>query len=188
MRAFLENTQDTGSHTKTFIPDVYRPDVGERPAGHRALVRRLYEVHGASLYRYAVMLLSDAAAAEDVVQQVFARLLRQSSPIVNEAHYLRRATRNECYSHLRSLKAARGSDAPLLETAAPTATSAEERIALERAIRELPIEQREVIHLHVFEGWTFQQIAEASSESINTVAARYRYAISRMRRILTPDV
>ena len=43
----------------------------------RSLVGRLYDTCGASLYRYAVLLLGDAAAAEDVVQQVFAAILRQ---------------------------------------------------------------------------------------------------------------
>lgn len=167
--------------------------MGERPAGHRALVRRLYESHGTSLYRYAVMLLADAVAAEDVVQQVFTSLLRHRGPIANEAHYLRRAVRNECYSHLRTrqrdmTRASDQSDRPLLEAVAPEGVATDQRIVLEQAIAGLPVEQREVIHLHVYEGWTFQQIAEASEESINTVAARYRYAISRLRRILMPDM
>jgi hypothetical protein len=46
-----------------------------------------------------------------------------------------------------------------------------ERLALESAIRQLPPEQREVVHLHVFEGWTFQEVANACGESINTVAS-----------------
>ena len=65
---------------------------------------RLFEIHGPALYRYAVMLLADAAAAEDAIQQVFVSLLRRPAPIENEAHYLRRAVRNECYSMLRARK------------------------------------------------------------------------------------
>ncbi len=148
---------------------------------------RLFEIHGPALYRYAAMLLADAAAAEDAVQQVFVALLRQRAPIENEAHYLMRAVRNECYSMLRARKV-RGDDRgerPLLEAVADAPVAPDERIALERAIRELPLEQREVIHLHVFEGWTFQQVADASEESINTIAARYRYAIARLRQTLT---
>src|SRR5687767_1962490 len=147
----------------------------------------LFEIHGPALYRYAVMLLADAAAAEDAVQQVFTALLRQRAPIENEAHYLRRAVRNECYSMLRARKV-RGdaaTDRPLLEATADVPVAPDERLALERAIRDLPAEQREVIHLHVFEGWTFQQVADASGQSINTIAARYRYAIAKLRQTLT---
>jgi RNA polymerase sigma-70 factor (ECF subfamily) len=57
---------------------------------------------------------------------------------------------------------------------------------LEAAIRGLSPEQREVIHLHVFEGLTFREIAEASDTSINTVAARYRYALEQLRKVLGP--
>lgn len=46
---------------------------------------QLFEIHGPALYRFAVMLLADAAAAEDAVQQVFMALLRQRAPIENEA-------------------------------------------------------------------------------------------------------
>jgi RNA polymerase sigma-70 factor (ECF subfamily) len=149
---------------------------------------RLYDEFGSGLYRYAVMLLADAGAAEDALQQVFAALLRHSGTIDNEAHYLRRAVRNECYSMLRR-RVRRGGEAldrPLLEPAAAEGMTHAERLALEAAIRELPPEQREVVHLHVFEGWTFQEVADGCGESINTVASRYRYALARLREALAP--
>jgi RNA polymerase sigma-70 factor (ECF subfamily) len=147
----------------------------------RALVGRLYDAHGAALYRYALMLLADHAAAEDAVQQVFAAVLRQRGAIDNETHYLRRAIRNECYSTLRLRRDRAGADRPLLEPVALGSVNADERIALERAIVALPPDQREVIHLHAFEGMTFQEVANTLDESINTVASRYRYAIAKLR-------
>lgn len=147
----------------------------------RSLVGRLYDTHGASLYRYAVMLLGDPAGAEDAIHQVFAAILRRAPQLDDESHYLRRAVRNECYSQLRRRQ--RQGAEPILEPV--TADIApEERLALESAIRDLPPEQREVIALHVFEGWTFQQIANATETSINTVSARYRYALAKLREIL----
>jgi DNA-directed RNA polymerase specialized sigma24 family protein len=64
------------------------------------LAGRLFAEHGAALYRYALLLLGDSAAAEDAVQQVFVALLRRSSSIAvdNESQYLRRAVRNACFS------------------------------------------------------------------------------------------
>jgi RNA polymerase sigma-70 factor (ECF subfamily) len=161
----------------------------DRP-GETASARagRLYDELGVSLYRYAVMLLADAGAAEDAVQQVFAALLRHSGTIENEAHYLRRAVRNECYSMLRG-RVRHGREAtgrPVLEPVAAEGVNHAERLALEAALRELPPEQREVVHLHVFEGWTFQEVADGCGESINTVASRYRYALTRLRDALAP--
>lgn len=161
--------------------------MSDRPSDDaQSRVGRLYDTYGASLYRYAVMLLADAAAAEDVVQQVFMAVLRQQPRFENEAHYLRAAIRNECYSALRRRRT-RQEDVPhdssVLEAAGDD-VSAEMRLALERALGELPAEQREVIHLHVFEGWTFQEIANGTDVSINTVTARYRYALGRLKRLL----
>src|SRR5688572_22208093 len=133
------------------------------PAAH---VGRLYDQYGASLYRYALMLLADQAAAEDAIQQVFARLLARPRDMESDEHYLRRAVRNECYSALRT-RAARAADAPLLEPITSD-VRLEERMTLEAAILKLTTEQREVVHLHVFEGRTFQEIADAAGESINT--------------------
>ena len=56
-----------------------------------------------------------------------------------------------------------------------------DRLALDAAIRALPPEQREVIHLHVFEGLTFKEVALATGEPANTVASRYRYALEKLR-------
>lgn len=156
---------------------------GEDGDGPRAEVGRLYDEYGAALYRYALMILADGAAAEDAIQQVFVRLLTQDRRIEHDEHYLRRAVRNECYTALRG-RARRPADAPLLECVAKD-TRPEGRLALEAAIRELPAEQREVLHLHVFEGRTFQEVADIAGESINTVASRYRYAMTKLRQMLT---
>lgn len=153
--------------------------------GSRAeLVARLYDEHGAALFRYALMLLADHSAAEDALQQVFAAVMRPRTQVDHPAHYLRRAVRNECYSVLRRRTREPQISEPLLEPVLPQAVSADERIALERAIVQLPPEQREVIHLHVFEGMTFQEVADATEESINTAASRYRYAIEKLRTLL----
>lgn len=150
---------------------------------------RLYDAHGASLYRYALMILASREGAQDVIQQVFATLLdTPRRRIDDEERYLRRAVRNACYSALRYRKIRRGrtADDTLLEVAgeAPP-VSEEDRIALAEAIRELPPDQREVIHLHVFEGRTFKEVAEMTGEPLNTIASRYRYALEKLKATLT---
>ena len=146
----------------------------------------LYDRYGAALYRYAVMVLADPAGAADVVQIVFVSLLRRRAAPDFDERYLRRAVRNECFSALRKRRrdvlAAAG---PILETVSAESDRPEERLALEQALHELPPDQREVVHLKVFEGMTFQEIADVTGESINTVASRYRYAIEKLRVHLT---
>lgn len=158
---------------------------GPRDDDSREHVARLYDRLGASLYRYAAMILADSSAAEDVVQDVFAAMCRSGgAPIESDAAYLYRAVRNACYSVLRRRRRQSTDDAPLLEAVAAEADDPDERLALEQALRALPAEQREVVHLKAFEGMTFREIADLMGESINTVASRYRYAVDKLRDAL----
>jgi RNA polymerase sigma-70 factor (ECF subfamily) len=151
---------------------------------------RLYDSFGPPLFRYALMILGRRDAAEDVIQQVFTVLLdRGTRHISSPGTYLRTAVRNACYSRLRGSRV-RGADASpdeeILE-AVPEARepiTPEDRLALDAGIRALPPEQREVIHLHVFEGLTFKEVALATGEPPNTVASRYRYALEKLRASL----
>jgi RNA polymerase sigma-70 factor, ECF subfamily len=163
-----------------------------RPADGAAADRigRAYDRFAGPLYRYALMILADPAGAADAVQQVFAALLASATAAIDdEERYLRRSVRNACYTMLRQRRSApqsAGADAvPLLEAIAAHRDRPDERIAIEQAMRDLPAEQREVIHLKAFEGWTFQEIADFGGESINTVASRYRYAMDKMRERLS---
>ena len=144
----------------------------------------LYLRFGPGLYKYALALLANRAAAEDVIQQVFLAILKWPDlQMRSEVDYLRQAVRNECYSVARRIAAA-PKESPLLEDIGDGGVDHVERIALEKCLRELPIEQREAVHFHVFEGLTFQQIGERIGASPNTVSARYRYALGKMRQSL----
>jgi RNA polymerase sigma-70 factor (ECF subfamily) len=149
----------------------------------RRFVSRVYAESGPRLYRYALMILADHRDAEDVVQQVFTAVLTKPAAIEDEAAYFRTAVRNAAYSLLRHRQTRRAADETLLEPIAP-GCSAAEQAALEQALRTLPPEQREVVHLHVYEGMTFREIAAATGAPPNTVAARYRYALDKLRTLL----
>lgn len=58
--------------------------------------------------------------------------------------------------------------------------------ALDEAMRQLPVEQRAVVHLKLWQGQTFQEIASALGLSANTAASRYRYGLEKLRMQLRP--
>ena len=75
-----------------------------RPADGAAADRigRAYDRFAGTLYRYALMILADHAAAADAVHQVFTAWLGAANVAPDdEERYLRRAVRNACYSALR---------------------------------------------------------------------------------------
>ena len=64
----------------------------------------------------------------------------------------------------------------------------EESQRLNRAIAQLPNEQREVIALHLKGEMTFSQIAKLHNVSINTIQGRYRYGLNKLRSVLNGEV
>jgi RNA polymerase sigma-70 factor, ECF subfamily len=142
----------------------------------------MYDAHAPGLYRYALMIVADHAAAQDAVHQAFSKIVGRETSIRSVSDYLRTAVRNECFTLLRRrrLDPPPRNDRPLLEPVAPS-SSHEERLVLEEALRALPPEQREVVFLKVYEGLTFEEIAGRTEAPPNTVASRYRYALAKLR-------
>jgi RNA polymerase sigma-70 factor, ECF subfamily len=152
----------------------------------REHVRSLYERHGPVLLAYALSLLQDRSASEDVLHQVFVKLLQKDLVINGQPlHYLYRAIRNTAFNyrrhHARELELARNGH--WLES--PTG-SEETGLELESALAELPDEQREIMILHVWGEMTFEEAAVALDISPNTAASRYRYALAKLKERLRP--
>ena len=152
----------------------------------------LYDHYAGPLYRFALALLGSPEDAEDAVQEVFVRIARESSRIervTNLKCYLFTATRNAAYGLLRKKRTRdRLFDTICAELAAAPPAEPDQtglyRDVLCRAFAELPIEQREVLVLKVFDQMTFAEVAKTLGTSLNTVASRYRYGIEKLRRAL----
>lgn len=52
-------------------------------------------------------------------------------------------------------------------------------------LEKLPLEQREIIALHLQGGMKFREIAAMLDTSIYTAQSRYRYGIEKLRQLLT---
>jgi RNA polymerase sigma-70 factor (ECF subfamily) len=149
-------------------------------------VRALYERHGPALVAYACSFLPDAAAAEDAVHAVFVRLLRVEietprSPVA----YVYRAVRNAALNARRSSIR----ESPLAETETlfvHHSGNREASLTLQRALSELPEEQREAVVMRIWSGMTLEEIAASTEVSLNTVASRYRYALEKLRERMRP--
>lgn len=164
---------------------------------HDDLRRRLgavYDACAGAMFRYAAMVLADPAVAEDVVQQVFVKLAQRGrlDDIAAVRSYVRQAVRNECYSVLRCRHRMRAAadERALLEVASAPGQSPghdEVRGVLEKALKALAPQQREVVCMKVYEDMTIQQIAAATGIPVNTAASRYRYGLAHLRQLLGGD-
>jgi RNA polymerase sigma-70 factor, ECF subfamily len=163
-------------------------------ADHRSLsqelsaddVKRLYDQHGPALVAYASSFVVDVASAEDVVQKVFLNLLRKPIPVPDvPVAYLYRAVRNAALNARRN--GFRHEPLDMNDSCfVHTGGDHEAALALQRALRDLPEEQREVVTMRIWSGMTLEEVSAATGVSLNTAASRYRYALEKLRERLKP--
>lgn len=151
----------------------------------------LFACYGKPLYRYALAIVNSAEDAEDSVQEVWVRVARECKrlrKIQNIKAYLFSAARNAAFNTIRARRRRHEvyeADSDLdARPSAQRADASVEHIALQEIFAQLPIEQREVLALKLYDEMTFEEIARMLGAPINTVAGRYRYGIERLRRAL----
>ncbi len=160
-----------------------------------APVERLYDEHAQALYAFLLNLTRNEADTRDLLQEVFIKLARQPdllSGVREERHFLIRLAHNLAIDQSRRRDSReRRHDALAEETTtafAPTGDPDEQafRDALHHALGELPEDQRAVVHLKLWEKFTFESIAESLDIPLNTAASRYRYGLDKLRERLRP--
>jgi RNA polymerase sigma-70 factor (ECF subfamily) len=141
----------------------------------------MYDAKAAELILYGRALGLSHAESEDVLQETFLTLLRRSEPPQQPEHFVVRSFRNRALNYRRSLwrRLTRELEARAWFERAPAPMAAED--AAMRSLAALPLEQREVIVLKIWHGYTFDEIANLLDLSPNTAAGRYRYGLQRMR-------
>ncbi len=158
-------------------------------------LERLYEDHAQALFAFLLNFTRDEDDTRDVLQDIFARLAREPSLLAavrDRRAFLIRLARNAAIDLMRR-RGARNKyhedfgaerSTPFAATADPD--EAAFRAELSAALADLPPEQRAVVHLKLWEGFTFEQIAAAMEIPPNTAASRYRYALDKLRGRLRP--
>lgn len=165
-------------------------------AGDKDALRRIYEKYIDDLLRVATSLLSDIQSAEDCLHDVFvnfAGTVDGSMIQSNLKSYLISCVANRARDQLRSK--ARQSASQTEQLCSPSASTnptkqliaAEESARVFEALAELPYQQREVFVLRIQGQMKFREIAGLLDLSINSVQSRYRYAIEKLRAILTEE-
>jgi RNA polymerase sigma-70 factor, ECF subfamily len=145
-------------------------------------VQDLYQKHGVALLAYGTSLLGDRASAEDVLHQVFLKLLGMKDLPREARPYLFKSVRNRALNAKRS--EARVACLEDQEWLVKPEGMVEAGLEVERALQELPAEQREVVVMRIWGEMTFEEVASVLGISVNTAASRYRYALAKLREHL----
>lgn len=150
---------------------------------------QLFRRHNQRLYNYCAKMLADDAAAEDIVQQVWERLLRaclDGEAIVKPLGYLIRAARNAALDRKKHSRFQIGIE-EMSEAAHPRSTQPEmthEEELVVAALDTLPKLTKEIVVLHYYSGYSFEEIAESLGKKPNAIWTR----VSRARAQLKQEV
>lgn len=146
---------------------------------------------GSRLRRFIRGRVSNPRDAEDILQDVFFELVeanRLLMPIEHISGWLFRVARNRIIDLFRR-KQPDAFDLDWLEELVPSTHDGpvalyERSVMLahvQRAIDELPADQRAVFVAHEIEGRSFKELAAEQGVSINTLLSRKHYAVRQLR-------
>lgn len=159
-------------------------------------VDQMFREHGRTVFRAAFRITGDAEDAEDVVQSVFLRLIRNDHVerlSGTPGPYLRRAATNAALDLLRRRKTAgtvqwsdEAPDPPADEVDDPLRRLSNEELkeVLRRGLSELSPRMAEIFTLRYLEGLTNPEIAETVGTSTGTVAV----TLHRARKALQDHI
>ncbi|HEY0947004.1 MAG TPA: RNA polymerase sigma factor [Opitutaceae bacterium] len=161
-------------------------------AGEIGRLGELFERHHGALYGFLVRLTGDRAAAEDLVQLVFYRILKYRHTYRDEGKFsawIYHLARKVAADHFRKHPAVGANGDPAeLDTLPDAAPHAADRAAtnddlafMRAALADLPCEQREILTLHRFQNLRHDEIARLLDINVGTVKVRIHRALGALR-------
>lgn len=149
-----------------------------------ALVTAYYDM----LLRLAAHHTESGAEAEDIVQDVFVKLLESRKQFRDDEHakaFLLRAVINRCKDYHKSAR--RSCNVALSEAEQCEAQQQDSFTAVGQAMESLRPEYRNVIYLYYYEEYSIKEIARLLGKSSNTVSSWLTRARAQLKEVMTDD-
>ena len=172
--------------------------------GNENALQRLVLRHSPQLLGKIQAKVQDEDVAQDVHQMVWIKFINvvKAGEYKEEgkfAAFIHRVASNLCFDNFRREKRSkeismeRCGDAVLGMcdehlNAEENALRQQWHADVKLAIKHLPDEQREVVFLRIYAGFSFKEIAEETGVGINTALGRMRYALVNLRKLLGVEI
>jgi RNA polymerase sigma-70 factor (ECF subfamily) len=168
-------------------------------SGDSDALGQLYDRFGRLVFSLAWHITGEKSMAEEVTQEVFVQVWNKSATYQAELGkvptWLASIARHRAIDAVRRRKIRPeetqiswdADDLPELPDDVVIEAEVEwtqERVRVRQAIAQLPEEQRAVLALAFFRGYSHQEIARAVGEPLGTVKTRIRLAMQKLRRML----
>ena len=164
-------------------------------AGDMFAFESLYERHHRRVYSLCLRMIANATEAEDLAQEVFVQLFKKAGSFRGESAFstwLHRLTVNHVLMHFRkkgvkleqtTAEGEIGEIQDYLQSASERPRFID-RIALDKAISDLPPGYRTVFVLHDVEGFEHEEVARLLGVSVGTSKSQLHKARMRLRELL----
>lgn len=162
--------------------------------GDRDALAQAYLQHKDAVYAFALSILRDAIAAEDVMQETFLRLWNAAGTYVPRGHSARAwilgIAKNTALKHLRAARKTAVSleDCPETADTLDPFLAAEDRIVTRIVMAKLAPEERQIVVLHAVAGMKHREIAALLGKPLSTVLNKYRRALKKLNAYLGEPV
>lgn len=147
-------------------------------------INRIVKAYSDSLLKTAFAILKSTADAEDVVQEVFIKLIIKQPEFNDKEHekaWLLRVTINLSRNLLKS------SSRKTLPLTEDLPFSDNESYELLSIVLSLPERYRTVIHLHYYEGYSIKEIAAITKQPAATVGTQLARGRKMLEKMLKGD-
>jgi RNA polymerase sigma-70 factor, ECF subfamily len=162
-------------------------------AGGDDAYRTLYDAYERPLYIYCCRLLGNEDEAKDVFQEIWVRMYRMRGEQIQVRRFsglLFTIARNYCLNAIRDSKVL--SMTPLDEMSEDSESffrsrdieSSDLRELLQKAMAQLPLQQREAFVLREYVGYSYDEVAEIMGTNAANVRARAHRARERLRKMI----
>ncbi|HEY6230139.1 MAG TPA: RNA polymerase sigma factor [Pyrinomonadaceae bacterium] len=184
------------AETETDKPKATDYELAQRSAqGDMTAFQELYERHNRRVYSLCLRMTANPTEAEDLAQEVFIQLFRKIGSFRGESAFttwLHRLTVNQVLMHFRKRgvrleQTTEEGEVPVQivkGTENPNAMPVVDRIALDKAIAQLPPGYRTVFTLHDIEGHEHEEIARMLGCSVGTSKSQLHKARMKLRGLL----
>jgi RNA polymerase sigma-70 factor (ECF subfamily) len=166
--------------------------------GDEAAFAELFNAHKAKIYSLCLRMTSNTAEAEDLTQDAFLQVFRKLDTFRGDSAlstWLYRVAVNTVLMHFRKkgLRQVSLDEPANHETGAPKRehgkidgrlSTSVDRIALTRAMKELPVGYRTIFLLHEVKGYEHHEIARLLHCSVGNSKSQLHKAKMRMRELL----
>ena len=153
---------------------------------------RLYREYRPVVYSYISARLSSREDAEDLCQHVFEKLFHALDTFDGEkasfSTFVYQLTHNAVIDYYRTLHrhTELSEEDALLPSAENVVMDRAKATEIAAALRQLPRQQRDILILRFYKGWTLVRIAQEMGLTYDTVVSRQKSAFEKLRKLL-PD-